>query len=301
MDDADSFELPISPERQSEMRARFEAPPSDQALRVEISFDEDAQLQWLADKYRAYYEMVMPLGPNDIGDDLEISKKMRESLRQDRDLFADVVAIKAAFFFRKLVKDGLRAAIQAAVTEMEKNSDAMVQSAFNSAFNADFKPQWLTRQEKMDAWKHALRSQVDPQFITETRGGDRKSGKQLSGQKMLKFARRVDALRPAWRFAISFFDEQGHDSDCLDNLKRDERFVEITRSCGELPATMIKDAFNRNCHRGEGGKIPRAYSPSGFALRQAADEMGIPSEVDNFEALRKLYGEASRQSARPSG
>jgi len=250
----------------------------------------DPMREWLLNKYRAAYDMAIWV--------TEIKGETVEEDSQKREEFAALLANIASARFQSRFAKALPATIQALIIDLDQMMPAFLKSVFEGADARNFKQALPTRKQVTDVWEAVIECVVDPRFIRDGRGGDRRSGAKLTEAERVAIVERKSTLTPFWSALINQFESNNYEDDVWEWIKTRKPFKE---QCAKYSITsphilnaLVPQVLKRKTYWNKEftDRMPESLSPAAFALQHAALEMGVS---DTYAALKKKVAQKGKR------
>jgi hypothetical protein len=237
------------------------------------------------EKYRAAYDMGMWVQ--------EVQGEAVEADPDRREDFAKRMTNVAEPWLQQSFDRALRSALRFVIRDLNERLYMFMEAAFKGAEGPSFRQSLPSKKEMLDLWQTIIQDHIDPRYVRDGRGGDRKGGGAPDSSLARPFAARVGALMTVWNFIADFFKKNGYDAGCLSMLGESERFKAVTAQAGVPPDNLIKKFFRmrKPCFE-KGEKMTRDRQPQSFAMAQAAIDLGLSGH--NFKQLRGFYSDGRK-------
>src|SRR5262249_44287108 len=238
---------------------------------------------WLRDKYRALYDLMVFLVDKSDGEDHSGEASIKDV---DREVFARRMADAAGDYLTERFRDSWQAMVNGIVTEIDMNLDALMEMALGADFESRVKPNLITKKQWSEIWDRVRQETLNPKFVRDGRGGNRKSGAQLTETEWVAIVERKATLMPFWSSLISRFEKNDYENDVWDWIKNRPSFKEQCAKYNITSLDVLDDLVPQILSRKPywekeiSGRMPEVLMPAAFALVHAAREMGVGGSYD---------------------
>ncbi len=141
------------------------------------------------------------------------------------------------------------------------------------------------QKEMEQAAKH--RKEIRQKWIGKTHGGFRWENKSFAQrqdfQAIIEF---INKAHPLWEHITVFFEDKHYDGDCVQEIKRDEKYKALSDGLN-VPDELLKKVFGRKSNSGA------ELEPLGFAIAHAKKEFEF---AESSSTVRRHYQRVNRVS-----
>src|SRR5215475_1593223 len=161
MDDQEASLTDEEQDRFDEIWQRFIKAPDDPTI-VTFSCKGQEVTEWLRDKFRAVYDLLVFTGEVHYGKDFGGEATIKNV---DREIFAVFITRFASSYFLKRMNDSANAFLKGVVTEIHESWPAFIEAAFGDNRAESVKANLPTKGELMEIWQGIIRDHFDPKFV----------------------------------------------------------------------------------------------------------------------------------------
>jgi hypothetical protein len=247
--------------------------------------------EWMLDKFRAAYDLIVLAGETYYGKDFGGKGSVKDV---DREMFAAVVGRVAFDFFVERMNASANAFLNGVVTEIHEYWPSFFETAFKGD-QADIKSKLPTKSKMMEMWHGVIQDHLDSKLVRDGRGGDRRSGAGLTKEERRNVTARKTALMPFWKYLISELKHYDYEDDVWEWLKTGDRFkarcAEHSITSTRIIDSLIPDVLKRGTAP---SPMPENLMPASFALIHAAREMDISGDYWKLKQAVKPPGKIKK-------